>query len=147
MLWLRTHLISACVVALSVTACGAFVAYTHSPPGVGGDTREKVVDISKGPALTATQVARIFAAHGIPLTPASGHVTGATSFTDVHPNPAVDDGLLVTIWDPALSKVHVSVAATKPRFEQWVGNVDVYYGGLGNTLAAKVAAAAAALAR
>ena len=144
--WLRTHLISACVVALSVGACGAFLVYTNATPGTAAATTNKVVDISSGPALTASQVTRIFAAHGIPLTPASGHVTGATSLTDVHPNPAVDDGLLITIWDPALGKVHVSVADTKPRFEKWIGNVDVYYGGLGNTLAARVAAAAAALA-
>jgi hypothetical protein len=135
---LRAHLVAVVLATTATAATGAFLALARPQYHAPQDRR---IDLSSGPQNTTTGVERTFAAHGIRLR-RTGGMPGAVMFTDVHPASKLDDAFLVTVWRPTAKLFDDGDSGPKPLYEQWVGNVNVFYGGRDHAFAARIAAAA-----
>lgn len=143
MLSLRSHLVAVLVVVVAIFATVGFLAFARAAYKPSASSR--VIDMSSRTHYTAAQVSRAFASHGITLIRRSRE-RGASFYSGTRRLGAKDDGFVVTIYRPNM-KVSFATSGPKARYEELVGNVDVFYGGRSAAFADRVAAAATTLGR
>ncbi len=138
--WVIRHFVAISLVAAALGLTGAFFIVAtprFQPPG-----NPHLVNMASEDHYTDSEIRRAFAREGIALV-LRNRIEGITFFGDRHAS-RVDDGFLVSKFAPN-STVSFNSSGPKMMFEKRLGNVDISYGGHDAALAARVAAAVAAL--
>jgi hypothetical protein len=142
MAWLHQHVLVCVLVAVVLVSGGTLFAVAL--PQYHASSTTVTVEMATQHAYRPADFRPQFAAQGIALRRVR-MLSGVTLSGDV-PAGAIDDAFLVSVY-PKHAKVMFDSSGPKPLYQARLGNLAVSYGGHDRALAARVAAAVAAIKR